>query len=462
MAKKSKRFKRNENGIAISTMMAPSIVILGILHALIILFIIGINNNSANLSSLVARSAANTADATSLLAGSSLLSETSTNYVLRPFNDNSQPNTGPLIAFTTELEVDRRGKDVLAKLKANGASQEALNLIQSAANSADYMLNNQLNAIALTTAVYPLPDIPQLKSLKLPPLNEEDSVLSNEQKLEKATYLLLSDKYSQEKSNVSTGVNQCVGVLQADSGRETAIVNSRVNWFRMGLWSAVSGALIILVAIFVILYLGLHKPLVDATRYIGSDKPLEENKGFREMRALSSAYNRIMKRRDFLDGQLRAAAEKDALTGLGNRYSFDKIMDRVFANRDDHRTITYFIFDINYLKETNDNEGHEAGDRLIIKASDIIRECFRDSDGNNCFRLGGDEFASVVIGENEEMIQNRQAVFLEQQKENGISISWGYASAPDIANAILKILMRDADLEMYKCKAKMHRQSKEN
>ena len=462
MAERKKPFKRNENGIAINSMMAPSIVILAILHALIIFFIIGINNNSANLSSLVAKSAANTADATSLLAGSSLLSETSTNYVLRPFNDNSQPNTGPLIAFTTELEVDRRGKDVLAKLKANGASQNALNLIQSAANSADYMLNNQLNAIALTTAVYPLPDIPQLKPLRLPPLSEEDSALSDEQKLEKATYLLLSDKYSQEKSNVSTGVNQCVGALQADSGRETTIANSQINWFRIGLWASVSGALILLVAVFVVLYLGLHKPLVNAARLIGSDKPLEENKGFHEIRALSSAYNRIMKRRDFLDGQLRAAAEKDALTGLGNRYSFDKIMDRVFANSDDHRTVTYFIFDINYLKETNDNEGHEAGDRLIIMASDIIRDCFRDSDGNNCFRLGGDEFASVVIGENEEMIQNRQNVFLEQQKENGVSISWGYASAPDIANARLKILMRDADLEMYKCKAKMHHQSKGN
>ena len=61
------------------------------------------------------------------------------------------------------------------------------------------------------------------------------------------------------------------------------------------------------------------------------------------------------------------------------------------------------ILDINYLKETNDVYGHDAGNKLIASAGQFISGIFKRSP---VFRIGGDEFLVIL--------QNRDLEDLEE------------------------------------------------
>ena len=49
---------------------------------------------------------------------------------------------------------------------------------------------------------------------------------------------------------------------------------------------------------------------------------------------------------------------------------------------------------MNGLKQVNDTQGHEAGDKYICDTADILKECFGEE---YVYRLGGDEFAIVCL-----------------------------------------------------------------
>ena len=76
----------------------------------------------------------------------------------------------------------------------------------------------------------------------------------------------------------------------------------------------------------------------------------------------------------------------DSLTGLFNYTAF-KYMKSRWPERTDW---TYIVMDVNWLKQTNDQYGHRAGDELLCCAARCIREAFYRAE--DCFRIGGDEF----------------------------------------------------------------------
>ena len=115
------------------------------------------------------------------------------------------------------------------------------------------------------------------------------------------------------------------------------------------------------------------------------------------------------------------------------------------------------VFDINYLKQTNDTQGHLAGDHLIREAADCIAACFRDGASNNCFRFGGDEFAVVVRDCTPQSLEEMIERFRETEREHNISISFGYAYTDDIRTTSVRKLLDEADRQMYADKETAHR-----
>ena len=134
-----------------------------------------------------------------------------------------------------------------------------------------------------------------------------------------------------------------------------------------------------------ILYKQMINPLTGFVRLIASNQFLDDKEGMREVRQVASAYNNLEKRRE----ALRSVAETDSLTNLPNRYRFEKY---ILGAGDSGYSLAILMFDINYLKETNDTLGHSAGDQLIQKVAHCISSCF----GENSFRIGGDEFEKVA------------------------------------------------------------------
>src|SRR5829696_3876529 len=95
------------------------------------------------------------------------------------------------------------------------------------------------------------------------------------------------------------------------------------------------------------------------------------------------------------EAELRHMADHDALTGLLNRRSFERELERHVDHvaRYGPRGAAILI-DVDLFKNVNDTLGHSAGDQLIGKVADALRDQLRD--GEVIARLGGDEFAVLV------------------------------------------------------------------
>jgi len=78
----------------------------------------------------------------------------------------------------------------------------------------------------------------------------------------------------------------------------------------------------------------------------------------------------------------------DSLTGLYNRRFMEEELKRLDTSR--QLPLSIIMGDVNGLKLTNDVFGHNAGDKLLIRAAEIVKESCRKED--IVARWGGDEF----------------------------------------------------------------------
>ena len=431
------------------TVVPPIIIVLSLLHILIIVTIMMINTSSSQLSRIMQDSADYMNDATGLLAGSSLMSETSINFVLMPITETGEPNVFPLAAYSNELKLPRRGNQVMERFRTYDVSEEALSLLSTAADSANKLMDAQLHAMALVNAVHPLPDVDYLNSIPLPALTDEQQAMTDEEKMAAAKMYVMGSVYSLNKQSVSSNINGCVEILRANSSVKAAQTARTVQQLRTILWIATVTIMLILIGTFIVLYTQVIYPLADFVKLISDNQTLDVRKGLREVRLLAIAYNSLVKRRDALDSILRSAAETDALTNLPNRYRFEQYM---LESGESGYSVAVLLFDINYLKQTNGTKGHLMGDKLIRTAAECISSCF----GEDCFRFGGDEFAAVVKNCEPEKIHQMIEKFKETEKQKNVSISLGFAYTDEIGKTTVKKLLDEADKKMYAEKKETH------
>ena len=143
----------------------------------------------------------------------------------------------------------------------------------------------------------------------------------------------------------------------------------------------------------------------------------------------------------------------DPLTGILNRYAYEKALSRVHSDKED---FVVFSIDINGLKRTNDSLGHQAGDELICGAANVISDVF-DKYGK-CYRTGGDEFIALshvpyesIDSVLKELEEKTKAWRGEEVKE--LSLSAGQASRKEFPDYTVDDLVGKADQRMYKVKA---------
>ena len=129
--------------------------------------------------------------------------------------------------------------------------------------------------------------------------------------------------------------------------------------------------------------------------------------------------------------QQRLLAYRDSLTGLRNTNSywawitdFDKEIETGEID------FGVLVFDINYLKETNDRYGHDVGNKLIVSAAHIISSIFKRSP---VFRIGGDEFAVILqnrdLDEMEELFMKFDEVCRNKSIETEKRLRYSYVSS---------------------------------
>ena len=107
-------------------------------------------------------------------------------------------------------------------------------------------------------------------------------------------------------------------------------------------------------------------------------------------------------------------SQRDKLTGLLNRKTFDEKIGRILGliteetssylggmerrkKADAPVTFWLAVMDIDHFKRVNDTFGHLYGDEVLLLVSQIMRKNFRSTD--LLFRFGGEEFIMVVAAE---------------------------------------------------------------
>jgi diguanylate cyclase (GGDEF)-like protein len=87
----------------------------------------------------------------------------------------------------------------------------------------------------------------------------------------------------------------------------------------------------------------------------------------------------------------------DSLTGLASRAAVEeRLQAAVNGHVADGRTVSVVICDVNGLKRVNDERGHPAGDRLLMRFGELLGVTAARLPGALAGRLGGDEFCLVV------------------------------------------------------------------
>ncbi len=88
-------------------------------------------------------------------------------------------------------------------------------------------------------------------------------------------------------------------------------------------------------------------------------------------------------------------AHTDSLTGLPNRRAIEEWAARQLRGAARHGFALWVAHaDLDNFKSINDSYGHDAGDRVLQKFGEVLRESTRASDISG--RMGGDEFLLVM------------------------------------------------------------------
>lgn len=157
---------------------------------------------------------------------------------------------------------------------------------------------------------------------------------------------------------------------------------------------------------------------------------------------------------------LRQQSVRDALTGLSNRRYLEESLERELARAQRKQLpISVFMIDVDHFKHLNDRYGHEAGDTVLRKIGQLLRESTRESD--IAARYGGEEF-TLVLPEVDRTAALARAEALRFAVENlelgvhgallgSVTISIGVALYP-VNGPQPADLMRAADQALYAAK----------
>jgi diguanylate cyclase (GGDEF)-like protein/PAS domain S-box-containing protein len=93
--------------------------------------------------------------------------------------------------------------------------------------------------------------------------------------------------------------------------------------------------------------------------------------------------------------ELQVLARRDPLTGVSNRRAFFDVFEPYFnAAKRDGRRVSCIMTDIDHFKRVNDTHGHQTGDEVIRRVSEVLASAVRTTDA--VCRYGGEEFCIVL------------------------------------------------------------------
>ena len=155
-----------------------------------------------------------------------------------------------------------------------------------------------------------------------------------------------------------------------------------------------------------------------------------------------------------LFSRLEAKSNMDALTHVGNRNAMDDYMNGLGKGEAKMpETLGVIFADLNGLKKKNDKEGHDAGDRMLVRASSLLKVVFGE---NRIYRAGGDEFVIFCENISEEQM-NEQILQLKAMADSNLDVTFAMGSVFCQGTYDINVAVQKADELMYQDKKEYYR-----
>jgi diguanylate cyclase (GGDEF)-like protein/PAS domain S-box-containing protein len=161
--------------------------------------------------------------------------------------------------------------------------------------------------------------------------------------------------------------------------------------------------------------------------------------------------------------KLKKKALTDDLTGLLNHGAvLDRLKEEVQRALRQKKSISILMADLDHFKDINDNFGHQIGDQVLKKTSQLMQKVFRSYDIKG--RYGGEEFLIVMPNTKQKQAQkaaqrlkksfNKEPLTIEG-KSIPLSISIGLVSSyPHQDQPDPEDLLKRSDRALYRAKEK--------
>lgn len=261
------------------------------------------------------------------------------------------------------------------------------------------------------------------------------------------------------------GIEGTPGLIMRVAAPRTARNESRKAIIGVGLAMTAFGLLVVMVlgAVLDRTVLKRLTTLSSAVRDIGHSAA-ETNRipvmGGDEIGGLAVDINHMLDELGRFQSELSYLVEHDPLTGLFNRRSFERELQREV---DAHERLgisgAVLWFDLDHFKDINDTLGHAVGDELLRVFGQHLRQVTRAD--SIVARLGGDEFGMLIPHADHEAALNAasrlvagfsRTAFAAANHDLRVSASAGIVMYPEHGRLTTELLAR-ADIAMYDAKA---------
>ena len=149
------------------------------------------------------------------------------------------------------------------------------------------------------------------------------------------------------------------------------------------------------------------------------------------------------------------AATTDSLTGAMNRVSYKK--DILVLDNEKPENFACIYIDVNELHLRNNKYGHAAGDEMLIRIANTLKEVFF---GHNIYRMGGDEFLVFTRNIDQDQVEKKSNEFIEQLKQMQYHVAIGISYRKQNVNC--EEMVTEAEKRMYDSKAQYYQNKKQN
>lgn len=154
------------------------------------------------------------------------------------------------------------------------------------------------------------------------------------------------------------------------------------------------------------------------------------------------------------ESYLEYLGKHDVLTKLTNRSFYTEEINRL--ERSLVRPTSAIFIDMNGLKSTNDQFGHDVGDDLLRRMGNLLNRAITNT-SFSASRIGGDEFVILMAGADEKTVDElkltiEELLNIDNQYYASQPIHLAIGQATIQANESIEQMLKRADQMMYQKK----------